>query len=74
MGLSLVAAPICGAAPRGSVTTAAVMAPLRMSETELAQFDSLLDEAKDIGVTAVSVDVWWGLVENTGDQHFDWRY
>ena len=25
-------------------------------------------------MTAVSVDVWWGLVEATGDQHFDWRY
>jgi beta-amylase len=74
MGLSLVAAPICGAAPRVPVTTAAVMAPLRMSKPELAQFDSLLDEAKAIGVTAVSVDVWWGLVETTGDQHFDWRY
>jgi beta-amylase len=74
MGLSLMAAPICGAAARVPVTIAAVMAPLRMSETELAQFDSLLDEAKGIGVHAVSVDVWWGLVENTGDQHFDWRY
>lgn len=74
LGLSLVAAPICGAAARVPVTTAAVMAPLRMSETELAQFDSLLDEAKSIGVTAVSVDVWWGLVEKTGNQNFEWGY
>jgi hypothetical protein len=62
------------AAARVPVTTAAVMAPLRMSEPELAQFESLLDEAKGIGVHAVSVDVWWGLVENTGDQTFDWSY
>jgi len=63
-----------GATARVPVTTAAVMAPLFVSEAELAQFESLLDEAKSIGVTAVSVDVWWGLVETTGDQHFDWRY
>ena len=68
------ATPRPEAAARVPVTTAGVMAPLRMSEAELAQFESLLDEAKGIGVTAVSVDVWWGLVENTGDQHFDWRY
>jgi beta-amylase len=74
MGLSLMAAPICGAAARVPVTTAAVMAPLHMSEAELAQFESLLDEAKGIGVTAVSVDVWWALVETTGDQQFDSSY
>jgi beta-amylase len=74
MGLSLVAAPIGGAAPRVPVTTAAVMAPLRMSKPELAQFDRLLGEAKAIGVTAVSVDVWWGLVQNTGNDQFNWEY
>jgi len=56
------------------VNTASVMAPLLMSETELANFDNLLDEAKGIGVNAVSVDVWWGIVEESGDQNFDWSY
>lgn len=68
-------APIGVAAAQAPVNVAAVMAPLFItSEAKLANFDSLLDEAKGIGVNAVSVDVWWGEVEKTGDQSFDWSY
>jgi len=40
----------------------------------MQRFRDLLTQAKDIGVQAVSVDVWWRLVEGRGDQQFDWRY
>src|SRR3954466_4107596 len=68
---------------------ASVMAPLTFLPPECAEFDNqacsirpeamqrfadLLKQAKDIGVQAVSVDVWWRLVEGRGDQQFDWRY
>jgi len=45
-----------------------------MSDAEITNFDNLLNDAKGIGVNAISVDVWWGLVENNGNQNFDWSY
>jgi beta-amylase len=53
-------------------TSANVMAPLEVSNW--AEFESQLTTAKSIGVTGVSVDVWWGKVEGAGDQQFDWSY
>lgn len=50
----------------------AVMAPLEVSDWE--RFKQQLHQAKAIGVTAVSTDVWWGKVEKKGDQQFDWSY
>src|SRR3954466_4265884 len=62
---------------------AATMAPLTFLPLECRDFDAqarsippetmqrfrdLLTQAKDIGVQAVSVDVWWRLVEGRGDQ------
>ncbi len=52
--------------------TANVMAPLLV--TDRAEFRTQLAVAKQIGVEGVSVDVWWGLVEQTGDQQFNWQY
>ena len=55
--------------------TANVMAPLDMKEDE-AQWETFRRQirmAKDMGVGAVSVDVWWGL-ERTGDNKFEWAY
>lgn len=52
--------------------TANVMAPLHV--TDRALFRQQLAVAKHIGVDGVSVDVWWGLVERSGDQQFDWTY
>ncbi len=40
----------------------------------MQRFSELLAQAKAAGVQAVSVDVWWRLVEGRGDQQFDWRY
>lgn len=45
----------------------AVMAPLKLGNDEFADFDNRLKEARDIGVEAVTVDVWWGLVMQTID-------
>lgn len=53
-------------------TSANVMAQLEVSNW--GEFDSQLVTAKGIGVTGVSVDVWWGKVEAVGDQQFDWSY
>jgi len=59
----------------GSVETAAVMAPLDIRDAaDMQAFQNRLGEAKDLGVNAVSVDVWWGKVERNGDQQFDWAY
>ncbi len=49
-----------------------VMAPLKV--TNWSQFESNLALAKDMGVEAVSVDVWWGDVEKNQDNQFDWTY
>jgi beta-amylase len=64
--------------------SANVMAPLHvMNYNDPNQFeiprdwDSFQKElaiAKSIGVNAVSVDVWWGDVERSGDDRFDWSY
>ncbi|OHX67475.1 family 14 glycosylhydrolase [Flammeovirga pacifica] len=33
-----------------------------------------LDRMRDIGVSAVSIDIWWGLVEGSQSNVFDWSY
>ncbi|WP_432667547.1 family 14 glycosylhydrolase [Wukongibacter baidiensis] len=52
--------------------TSNVMAPLYVSDW--GSFEYQLSMAKDIGVDAVSVDVWWGDVEKQGDNQFNWSY
>ncbi|TBR40969.1 glycosyl hydrolase family protein [Marinomonas agarivorans] len=57
------------------ITSANVMAPLSIDNAgEWADFQNRLFTAKNMGVDAVSVDVWWGRVEGAGDQIFDWSY
>ncbi|MBF0422573.1 MAG: family 14 glycosylhydrolase [Magnetococcales bacterium] len=51
----------------------AVMAPLKLKNHEWEDFKSLLKEAKDIGVEAVTVDMWWGHVMKERGQP-DWKY
>lgn len=53
--------------------TANVMAPLWVDASQMATFEAQIQTAKEYGVDAVSVDVWWGKVE-TSDQVFDWSY
>jgi len=48
------------------------MAPLIVRER--SEFQHQLKVAKKLGITAISVDVWWGLVEQAGDQQFVWHY
>jgi beta-amylase len=43
-------------------------------EAEWARFTRDLEDAKALGIESVSVDVWWGAVERTGDQEFDFRW
>ncbi len=50
----------------------AVMAPLVVENWD--GFERQLQEAKAIGATTVSTDVWWGKVEGDADQNFDWSY
>ena len=42
-------------------------------ENDWILFETHLEEAKRIGVDAISVDVWWGLVEEQNNQ-FNWAY
>lgn len=48
------------------------MAPLVVEDW--GSFEQHLQQAKSIGATTVSTDVWWGKVEGDADQHFDWSY
>ena len=74
----------------GSERVAAVMAPLSfmppgcrdaagsgncsVRPEVMPYFDQLLADARNAGVTAVSVDVWWRLIEGGGENQFDWTY
>lgn len=59
----------------GSKPTFAVLGPLFISSPqEFTDFDTMLAEAKNIGVQAVSIDVWWGIVQPTSANNFDWSY
>jgi beta-amylase len=67
----------------GGNTTINAMAPLVVGDPEnlnspdsqkaWADFDRLLQEAKKMGLHAISTDVWWGLVEKN-KQDFNWQY
>ena len=52
------------------------MAPLDMSNDakQWSDFKKQLKIAKHIGIDAISIDVWWGMVERHGDNQFDWSY
>lgn len=52
--------------------TANAMAPLKVTDWD--QFNKQLRKAKEIGIDAISVDVWWGDVEAEGDNLFDFSY
>ncbi len=61
-----------------------VMAPLAVgdirdpdavgSQAEWSKFRKQLQLMKNLGVVAVTTDIWWGIVEGKGDDQFDWRY
>lgn len=60
-----------------------VMSPLHLKalnkkglleKEDLMAFDSHLKAIKNMGITAVSVDVWWGLVMRENEKKFDWSY
>lgn len=52
------------------------MAPLDMQDDEKQWSDFIrqLKIAKKIGINAISIDVWWGIVERNADNQFDWNY
>lgn len=51
------------------------MGPLDMqTEAEWRSFETDLAQARALGVTSISIDVWWGQVEREGDQLFDWSW
>ncbi|NVK23797.1 MAG: family 14 glycosylhydrolase [Gammaproteobacteria bacterium] len=55
--------------------SANVMAPLWLeTPQQWSIFKQDLAIAHKIGIRAVTVDVWWGAVEQQGDQIFDWTY
>lgn len=60
-----------------------VMAPLHikvfndpklLEESDWVTFRNQLKLSKDMGISAVSVDVWWGDVEAENDNVFNWGY
>ncbi|MDO6720867.1 family 14 glycosylhydrolase [Psychrosphaera sp. 1_MG-2023] len=56
-------------------TSVNVMGPLWLdTQAQWRDFKNDLQTAKKMGIEAVTVDVWWGAVENEGDQMFDWSY
>jgi hypothetical protein len=46
-----------------------VVAPLLVKDIDA--FNVNLQKTRKIGIKAVSVDVWWGIVERNGDNQFD---
>ena len=52
----------------------AVMAPLLIKdEGQFREFELQLQQARDIGVEAISVDVWWGIVQTSrGTSQWDY--
>lgn len=60
-----------------------VMAPLHLKVANQKQlleeenwlgFEQELDQLREAGVTAISTDLWWGLIEGRQPGEFDWRY
>ncbi|WP_025683856.1 family 14 glycosylhydrolase [Paenibacillus maysiensis] len=52
---------------------ASVMGPLAKI-SDWGAFKKQLQTLKSNGVYAITTDVWWGYVENAGDNQFDWSY
>lgn len=76
-------APLCQKPyVKDGVAAMNVMAPLCMDDimkdgkcgNTTDSFKKQLKTAKAMGVRAVSVDIWWGLVEKDGDNRFNWDY
>ena len=44
------------------------------SAADWQNFEQELQTMKNLGIYAVSTDVWWGAVEGQGDGQFDWSY
>ncbi len=75
--LMILAAFICVPGHASLLKTANVMAPLDLDAGPPEMWDAFraqLKIAKSVGIDAVSVDVWWGKVERTADNQFDWSY
>ncbi|NLR94684.1 family 14 glycosylhydrolase [Flammeovirga agarivorans] len=45
-----------------------------LEERDWQTVSKQLDRMRDIGVSAVSIDIWWGLVEGRQSGNFDWSY
>ncbi|RKF15829.1 glycosyl hydrolase family protein [Alginatibacterium sediminis] len=45
-----------------------------LDEENWKQFEEQLRQLRSIGVTAISTDIWWGLVEGDKPGKFDWSY
>lgn len=45
-----------------------------LDEENWKQFEAQLRQLRSIGVTAISTDIWWGLVEGDKPGKFDWSY
>ncbi len=73
---------ICFLLPAKATPKINIMAPLlignpdQVSESQTAwnEFGNQLVTLKQMGVHAVSTDVWWGLVEAKGPGQFNWQY
>ncbi|GAA0076443.1 family 14 glycosylhydrolase [Clostridium sp. CTA-5] len=52
-----------------------VMAPLeKIKDNNWDVFKEKLITLKNNGVYAITTDIWWGYVEENGDNQFDWSY
>ncbi|MDJ0736223.1 MAG: family 14 glycosylhydrolase [Nostocaceae cyanobacterium] len=58
-----------------AVESANAIGPLEIkNEDQWQAFQRQLQIAKNMGVDAISTDIWWGKVEKNGDEKFDWTY
>lgn len=63
----------CRAEVIGHKITFGAMAPLYILPGDWEKFNKLLEEAKEIEVETISVDIWWGLVYKDRG-HANWEY
>jgi len=64
----------CLLSPIAFASALSAMAPLKLKDNEWDEFRRNLQVVKQLGVEAISVDVWWGEVQRNGPQSFDWAY
>ncbi|MCM2678530.1 family 14 glycosylhydrolase [Echinimonas agarilytica] len=47
---------------------------LMLEEENWSEFEEQVQQLRRVGVTAISTDLWWGMIEGRQPKSFDWTY